>query len=77
LRLELEFEQIDDNMKDVMDVEEIRKKQNRIKSSYVLLQDDGFTSAHIKAARKIMKAMKRRRAMKERNIPSIDRAAGS
>jgi len=24
LRLELEFEQIDDNMKDVMDVEEIR-----------------------------------------------------
>jgi hypothetical protein len=39
-----------------------------------LLQDDGFTSAHIKAARKIMKAMKRLRAMKERNISSIEKA---
>lgn len=74
MRLELEFEQIDEKMKDVMDVEEIRKKETRIKSSYVLLQDDGFTSAHIKAARKIMKAMKRLRAMKERNISSKDRA---
>lgn len=35
LRLELEFEKIDDKMHDVMDVEEIRKKQIRIKSWYM------------------------------------------
>ncbi len=77
MRLELEFEKIDDNMQDVMDVEEIRKKQTRIKSSYLLQQDDGFTSAHIKAARKILKALKRLRAIKERNISFQDRMASS
>ena len=77
MRLELEFEKIDDNMQDVMDVEEIRKKQTRIKSSYLLQQDDGFTSAHIKAARKILKALKRLRAIKERNTSLQDRMASS
>lgn len=77
LRLELEFEKIDDNMQDVLDVEEIRKKQTRIKSSYVLQQDDGFTSAHIKAGRKIMKAFKRVRAMKERSTSPKDRIVSS
>jgi hypothetical protein len=34
LRLELEFENIDSHLDDVMDVEEIKRKESRIKKSY-------------------------------------------
>jgi hypothetical protein len=34
LRLELEFENIDDQMMDVLDVEEIKRKESRIKKTF-------------------------------------------
>jgi hypothetical protein len=51
-------------MKDVMDVEDIKRKESRIKKNYVTQQDDMYTSAHIKAGRKIMQALKRLRDKK-------------
>lgn len=64
LRIELEFENLDQKMQDVMDVEEIKRKESRIKKSYVTKQDEMYTSAHIKAGRKIMQALKRLRDRK-------------
>jgi hypothetical protein len=60
--LELEFENIDEQMHDVMDVEEVRKTESRIKKPYQTRQDENYTSAHIKAGRKIMKALIKLRA---------------
>jgi hypothetical protein len=58
LRLELEFEHIDDEKQDVMDVEEIKEKERRQKKSYEAEKDLIYTSAHIKAARRIMTGLK-------------------
>jgi superfamily II RNA helicase len=65
LRLELEFENIDNQMLEVLDVEEIKRKESRIKKAFWQQQDDLYTSAHIKAGRKIMQALKKMRAKKE------------
>lgn len=59
LRLELEFESIDDDKQDVMDVEEIKRKETGIKKPYLAKRDQTFTTAHIKAGRKIMQGLKR------------------
>jgi hypothetical protein len=59
LRLEFEFELLEDEKQDVMDVEEIAKKDARIKKPYIGKQDKQFTSAHIKACRKILQALRR------------------
>jgi hypothetical protein len=59
LRLELEFETLDEERKDAMDVEEIKMKEQSIIKGYLHRQDESYTSAHIKAGRKIMAALKR------------------
>lgn len=58
LRLELEFENIDAQLADVMDVEMVRISENNLMKSYGEIRDADYTSAHIKAGRKIMQAMK-------------------
>lgn len=58
-RIELEFEHINDELKDVMDVELLRISENSMMRSYNDIKDADYTSAHIKAGRKIMVAMKR------------------
>ena len=42
-----------------MDVEEIKMKEQSIIKGYLHRQDESYTSAHIKAGRKIMAALKR------------------
>jgi hypothetical protein len=42
-----------------MDVEEIKKKESRLRKGFHTKKDEQFTSAHIKAARKILIALKR------------------
>ncbi len=64
MRLELEFENIDDKRQAVMDVEEIKDKEKRLRKSYEQDKDLTYTSAHIKAARRIMQGLKRLRAQK-------------
>lgn len=59
LRLELEFETIDVQLREVMDVELLRISENSLIKSFSDVRDAEFTSAHIKAGRKIMQAMKR------------------
>ena len=59
LRLELEFETIDDERKDAMDVEEIKFKEQRMMRGFLNQQDESYTSAHVKAGRKIMAALMR------------------
>lgn len=44
-----------------MDVEEMKDKENRIRKSYLQRKDSSYTSAHIKAARKILQGLKRLR----------------
>jgi membrane-anchored protein YejM (alkaline phosphatase superfamily) len=64
LRLELEFETLDEERKDAMDVEEIKMKEQSIIKGYLHRQDESYTSAHIKAGRKIMAALKRIRNLR-------------
>lgn len=52
-------------MLEVFDVEEIKRKESKIKKAFWQQQDDMYTSAHIKAGRKIMQALKKMRAKKE------------
>ena len=47
-----------------MDVEEIKDKEKRLRKSYEQDKDLTYTSAHIKAARRIMQGLKRLRAQK-------------
>ena len=54
LRLELEFEKIDDDRQGVLDVEEIKKQENKLLATYIQKADSGLTSAHLKAGRKIL-----------------------
>ena len=63
MRLELEFEQFNDDRMQALDVEEVRKKQLKMRKSYNNQQDE-YTSAHIKAGRMILEALKRLRAKK-------------
>jgi hypothetical protein len=42
-----------------MDVEEIKVKETRVRRAFISKQDPTFTSAHFKAARKILIALKR------------------
>lgn len=64
LRLELEFENINDEKQDVVDVEDIKKKEARLLGAYIKKQDLNFTSGHLKAARVILKELRRRRFFK-------------
>jgi hypothetical protein len=73
LRLELEFETIDEERKDAMDVEEIKSKEQRMMKGYVMHQDESYTSAHVKAGRKIMLALKR---LRERRVNIMNNTAG-
>ena len=59
LRVELEFETLDEERKDAMDVEEVKMKEQSIIKAYLHRQDESYTSAHIKAGRKILAALKR------------------
>ena len=47
-----------------MDVEEIKDKEKKIRKSYFDFKDLTYTSAHIKAARRIMQGLKILRAQK-------------
>lgn len=40
-----------------MDVEEIKEKQTKVRRGYLSKMDDAFTSAHIKAGRKILQGL--------------------
>lgn len=42
-----------------MDVEEVKMKEQSIIKGYLSRQDESYTSAHIKAGRKILTALKR------------------
>jgi hypothetical protein len=48
-----------------MDVEEIKAKETRIMRPFVSKKDTTFTSAHFKAARKILVALKRLKQKKQ------------
>jgi len=61
--LELEFEQIDQEKNEVLEVEEMRNKEDRLLHDYIGKKDEMFTSAHLKAGRKILHALKK---LKER-----------
>ena len=58
-RLELEFEELDDEKQDVMEVEEIKKKWDSVMKPFLSGQDSSLTSAHLKAGRKILAGLKR------------------
>lgn len=73
LRLELEFETIDDERKDAMDVEEIKFKEQRMMKDFVNQQDESYTSAHVKAGRKIMAALMR---LKQKRVTMASTTAG-
>jgi|LauGreDrversion4_2_1035121.scaffolds.fasta_scaffold278762_3 hypothetical protein len=57
--MELEFEELDDDKQDVMEVEEIRNKYKGLMKGFLSKQDQSLTSAHIKAGRKILAALRR------------------
>lgn len=59
MRLELEFEHFDDEKQDVMDVEEVKRKDAKLRRGFDRSKDESYTSAHIKAARKILAALKK------------------
>ncbi len=59
LRLELEFETLDEERMDAMDVEEVKLQEKSIIKGFLSRQDESYTSAHIKAGRKILTALKR------------------
>eukprot|EP00347_Sterkiella_histriomuscorum_P005312 403357086 len=59
IRLELEFENYDVQRKDVLAVQDIKKKELNIKKNVLFKQDNHLTSAHVKAGRKIYQAMQR------------------
>ena len=42
-----------------MDVEEVKMKEQSVIKGYLNRQDESYTSAHIKAGRKILTALKR------------------
>lgn len=64
MRMELEFEKLDHQKKDIYDVEEMNMVERKVLRGYKSKQDEGFTSAHIKAGRKILQAMHRLRNKK-------------
>jgi len=64
LRLELEFEQIDQEKNEVLEVEEMKHKEDRLLHDYIGKKDEMFTSAHLKAGRQILYAIKRYRERK-------------
>lgn len=60
----MEFERIDEEKQDVLDVEEMKITEDKLMKGYKIKQDEGFTSAHIKAGRKILNALYRMRNRK-------------
>lgn len=48
----------------MVDVEDIKKIENRMLGAYMKKKDTNFTSAHLKAARVIFRALRRRRFIK-------------
>lgn len=54
-----------------MDVEDVKRKEQRIKKAYQVKRDEAYTSAHIKAARKILAALKRLRENKKHREESV------
>ena len=59
LRLELEFEVLDLQMRDCLDVELVRMNEEAKMRPYNEARDIEYTSAHIKAGRVIMQALRR------------------
>lgn len=57
LRFEFEFERINEDLREVLDVEEIRAKQEKIMKPYCVHHDNFWTTAHLKAGRKIAKVI--------------------
>lgn len=53
----------------MLDVEEMRKIENKLKKDFESMKDDGLTTSHIKPARKILsfirEALKRRKLKEE------------
>lgn len=60
-RLELEFEDINEELREVHDIEEIRNKELKIKRTFSSKLDQGLTTAHIKPARKILGFFRQRK----------------
>jgi hypothetical protein len=61
LRLELEFERLNViEMQEVLDVQMLQQEEQALMQACETLRDQNFTTAHIKAAKKIMRAMIRR-----------------
>ena len=59
LRLELEFEVLELQMRDCLDVELVRMNEEAKMRPYNEARDVEYTSAHIKAGRVIMQALRR------------------
>jgi hypothetical protein len=60
LRLELEFETLNAvEMREVLDVQTLQFEQELIMKDYVSKIDYSYTTAHIKAGRRIFKAMQK------------------
>lgn len=59
LRLELEFEVLDLQMRDCLDVQLVRMTEDAKMRQYNPARDIEYTSAHIKAGRVIMQALKK------------------
>ncbi len=57
-RVELEFEQLESEMREVMDVELIRLMEMRVCQPYIEGKDEEYTTAHMKAGRKILQALR-------------------
>ncbi len=59
LRLELEFETLNAvEMREVLDVQTLQFEQEALMKDFASKIDHQYTSAHIKAGRRILKAMK-------------------
>ena len=58
LRLELEFEVLDMQMRECLDLEIVRLNEENVMRPYIKTRDHEFTSAHIKAGRTILSALK-------------------
>jgi len=57
--LELEFEMLDMQLRDCLDVELVRMNEEALIQPYLAQRDHEYTSAHIKAGRTIMQALKK------------------
>ena len=71
LRKEFEFENIGEKAMDVLDVEEVQKREYHLVKGYKDKADPFYTTAHIKAGRLILEHLKVIRAMRRIKAPSF------